>query len=215
MGSPSPGRPRSESARQAILAATAELIEQDGYGHVTMEAISRRAGVSKQTIYRWWPTKAAIILEALNEAATAIAPVPDTGSLDTDLRLFLRRTVAGAAGANTRLLAALMAEAQRDDAFAESFRTGFLALRRQVLREVLERARSRGELATSADLDFLVELVFGTLWYRILVRHQPLNRRFADQLADAVLALCGGGADVAERAARGRRAAKAGRLRNG
>jgi hypothetical protein len=82
-----------------------------------------------------------------------------------------------------------MAEAQRDDAFVESFRTGFLARRRHVLRGLLERGRGRGELAASADLDFLVELVFAAVWYRILVRHQPLNRRFADQLADTLLAL--------------------------
>jgi AcrR family transcriptional regulator len=188
----SPGRPRSESARRAILDATVRLIEQDGYGRVSIEAIARRAGVSKQTVYRWWPTKAAIILEALNEAASAIAPVPDTGSLGTDLRRFVRRTVAGAAAPNARLLAALMAEAQRDEAFAQTFRAGFLAQRRRVLHEVLTYARSRGELATSADLDFLVELVFGMLWYRILARHEPLDRRFADQLTDAVLVLATG-----------------------
>jgi AcrR family transcriptional regulator len=184
-----PGRPRSESARQAILAATTRLIGHDGYGRVTMEAIARDAGVSKQTVYRWWPTKAAIVLEALNEGAAAIAPVTDTGSFSTDLRVFMRRTVAGAAGRNARLLAALMAAAQLDDAFAESFRTGFLARRRQTLRELLEHGRKRDELVTSADLDFLVELAFAALWYRILARNQPLNRRFADQLTDTVLAL--------------------------
>ena len=156
-----------------------------------MEGISRRAGVSKQTLYRWWPTKAAIILEALKEAATVIAPAPETGSLDTDLGLFLRQTVKGAAGTNTRLLAALMAEAQRDDSFAQSFQAEFLAVRRQVLREVLERARSRDEIAAWADIDLVVELVFGALWYRILARHEPLDDRFADRLSQAVLTIVG------------------------
>jgi AcrR family transcriptional regulator len=185
----SPGRPRSESARLAVLAATAKLIEQGGYGNLTMEAIAREAGVSRQTLYRWWPTKAAITLEALNEAAAAIAPAPDTGTLETDLRQFLRRTVAGAAGRNARLLAALMAEAQLDDGFADAFRAQFLARRREVLHDLLDRHRQRGELADTADLDFLVELVFATVWYRILARSRPLNRNFADQLADTLLAL--------------------------
>jgi AcrR family transcriptional regulator len=189
MSNRGPGRPRSEPAREAILAAAVNLVGRDGYGRVTMEAIARDAGVSKQTVYRWWPTKAAIVLEALNEAAAAIAPVADTGSLSTDLRAFLRRTVAGAGGPNARLLAALMAAAQLDDAFAESFRTGFLARRRQALRALLEHGRARDELASTADLDFLVELAFAALWYRILVHHQPLNRRFADQLTDTILAL--------------------------
>ncbi len=82
-----------------------------------------------------------------------------------------------------------MAAAQLDDALAESFREGFLARRRNAPRELLERGRDRGEVATSVDLDFLVELAFAALWYRILVHHQPLNRRFADQLADTMLAL--------------------------
>jgi AcrR family transcriptional regulator len=149
-------------------------------------------GVSKQTVYRWWPAKAAIVLEALNEGASTIAPTTDTGSLSTDLRLFLRRSVTGAGGRNARLLAALMAAAQLDDTFAESFRTGFLARRRQALRELLERGRKRNELARETDLDFLVELAFAALWYRILVDHQPLNRRFADQLTDTLLTLAAG-----------------------
>jgi AcrR family transcriptional regulator len=192
MSSRGPGRPRSESARQAIIGATVHLIGRDGYGRVTMEAIAREAGVSKQTIYRWWPTKAAIVLEALNEGAAVIAPATDTGSISNDLRVFLRRSVAGAGGRNMRLLAALMAAAQLDDVFAESFRTGFLACRRQVLREMLERGRDRDELPASVDLDFLAELVFASLWYRILGHHQPLDRRFADQLTDMVLTLAAG-----------------------
>jgi len=154
-----------------------------------MEAIAREAGVSKQTVYRWWPTKAAIILEGLNEAAAAIAPASDTGSFPADLRRFLRRTVAGAGGESTRLLTALMAAAQLDDTFAESFRDSFLAARRRVLRELLESARERGEMSSSADPDYLAELVFGALWYRMLARNAPLDRRFADELTATVLTL--------------------------
>jgi AcrR family transcriptional regulator len=188
MSTRSPGRPRSEPARQAILVAAVQLVEEGGYGRVTMEGIARSARVSKQTIYRWWPTKAAIILEALNEAAETIAPLPDSGSFDSDLRVFIRRSVTGAER-NARLLAALMAEAQLDEAFAKSFRTEFLARRRQVLRELLERSRRRGELAPAADPDFLVELFFAALWYRILAHNQPLNRPFADHLTDTVVTL--------------------------
>ncbi len=189
MTSRGPGRPRSESARRAILTATTQLIVREGYGRVTMEAIARRAEVSKQTIYRWWPTKAAIVLESLTEGAAEIAPVADTGSLESDLRLFIRRTVDRAGGRNARLLAALMAAAQLDEAFGKSFRGEFLASRRQALHELLERGRERGELAQAADVEFLVELAFAALWYRILARNKPLDRPFADQLTDTMLAL--------------------------
>jgi AcrR family transcriptional regulator len=154
-----------------------------------MEAIARDAGVSKQTVYRWWPTKAAVLLEALNEAASSAAPRPDTGTVQGDLRFLLRRTVAGATKRTRRILAALMAEAQVDDSFGEAFRAGFLAERRRVLAEVLERGRATGELDSAADVDVLVELVFGTLWYRILAQNAPLDRAFADALVETVLRL--------------------------
>lgn len=175
--------------RRAILGAAVRLLAVDGYGHLTTEAIAREAGVSKQTIYRWWPTKAAVVLEALNEAAATIAPEEDSGSLETDLRVLLRRTVGGATDANARMLTGLMAAAQLDHEFAQSFSDGFLARRREVLRAALERGRARGEVGEAVDSDFLVDLAFGTLWYRLLGGHAPLDRRFADQLADTLLAL--------------------------
>lgn len=193
MGTRNPGRPRSEQARRAVLDAAVGLIEESGYGRLTLDGIARRAGVSRQTVYRWWPGKAEIVLEALNDAASAIAPAPDSGSLETDLRTLLRRTIKGATGRNARMLTALMAEAQLDEDFAESFRSGFLARRRRVLRDTLERGRARGEIGDSADLDFLVDLAFGTLWYRILSHHARLDRRFADQLTDTLLALAADG----------------------
>jgi AcrR family transcriptional regulator len=183
-----PGRPRSEQARRAILGAAVRLVEKEGYGALTVEGIARSAGVSKQTVYRWWPSKADVVLEALNEGAERVAPEPDTGALESDLRPFVRRSVTGARR-NADMLAALMAESQLDEDFAASFRSGFLARRRAVLRQLLERARERGELAESADIDFIAEVVFGTLWYRILNRHAPLNQRFADELNSAVLDL--------------------------
>ena len=185
----SPGRPRSEAARQAILIAATGLINEQGYGDVTMEGIARRAGVSKQTIYRWWPTPAAIVLEALNDGASRIAPLTETGSLDHDLRVFVRRSVLGARGKVARLLTALMAEAQRNESFAKAFREGFLAQRRAVLRELLERARFRGQLQRDIDIDLLVEMFFGTLWYRLLAASGPINQRFADDLTNSLLLL--------------------------
>jgi AcrR family transcriptional regulator len=182
-----PGRPRSERIRRAVLAAATALVDESGYGTATMEAIARRAGVSKQTVYRWWPSPAAILLEALNEGAARIAPLVEAGGLDGDLRIFVRRSVLGARGRNARLLTALMAEAQRDASFAESFRNGFLAQRRAVMRELLVRARERGDLSSGVDVDVVVEMFFGTLWYRMLAASGPVNTRFADKLTDALL----------------------------
>jgi AcrR family transcriptional regulator len=191
MSTRSPGRPRSEQARQAVLAAAVRLIEEDGYGSLTIEAIALRAGVSKQTIYRWWSGKADIVLDALEESSSQTATAPDSGSLESDLRVFLRRAIADMAAGNAELLGALLAETQLDSGFAASFRTGFLARRRLPLRELLIRARERGEVASATDIEVLGDLLFGALWYRILSAHAPLDRDFADGLTDALLRLAG------------------------
>ena len=181
------GRPRSRTVQRSVLDAAVALTREVGYAQLTIEAIAGRAGVSKQTIYRWWPGKAPILLEALAGSAAAIAPDPDTGSLESDLREFVRRSVAGAGAGNRDLLTALMAEAQLDEDFAAEFERGFLGVRRRVLSAILERAAARGELRTR-DPGFVAELVFGALWYRMLTRRR-LDRRFADQLTETVLGL--------------------------
>jgi AcrR family transcriptional regulator len=188
-----PGRPRSEAARSAILRAALEIVERSGYAALTMEGIARGAGVSKQTVYRWWPSRAAVVLEALNEGAAKLAPLPDSGDLAEDLRVFLRRSVLGARGRTAGLLVALMAEAQLDEGFASSFRNEFLARRRAVMLELLGHARARGEIDADADLELTAELFFGALWYRLLAASGPLDRGFADGMTDVLLALLGRG----------------------
>ena len=189
MSSRAAGRPRSEKARLAVLGAAVALVGEGGPAGATMDAIARRAGVSKQTVYRWWSSPAEILLEALGEGAAQIAPLEQSGDFERDLRTFVRRSVLGASEPIGRLLAALMAEAQRDPKFGESFRTGFLARRRGVMRELLSGAAERGELRSDADLDFLVELMFAAIWYRLLAASGPLDSRFAGALTDALLTL--------------------------
>jgi AcrR family transcriptional regulator len=187
-----PGRPRSEAARGAVLGAALELVEEGGFGALTMEGIAHRAGVSKQTVYRWWSSKAAILLEALNEGAATIAPLPDAGTLAEELPVFVRRSVLGARGRTARLLVGLMAEAQLDESFATSFQDGFLAQRRGVMAELLGRAQARGEIGAEVDLELVVEVFFGTLWYRLLAKSGPVDRGFADELAEMLLKLLRG-----------------------
>jgi len=163
-----PGRRRSEDSRRAILAAAVELVGEHGYGPLTVEKIAARAGAGKQTIYRWWPTKADVVMEALVEKADLHVPVPDDGSLAADLRAFLEASVAlGRAPQVVAILRALMAEAQLDEGFGARFRDGFIENRRAALRTVLERAAERGELPR-ASVDTLLDVVFGVIWYRVL-----------------------------------------------
>jgi len=179
------GRPRSDEARQAILTAALAEMGERGYAGVTVEGIAARAGVGKQTIYRWWPSKADVVLEAAGVEAEARIGVPDRGSLGADLRGFLAATFRQRD--QQQVVVGLMAQALLDDAFAEKFRERFLFRRRAALRSLFERARERGELGPGEDLELLLDVVFGVLWYRMLIGHAPLTRRAADQLTDLVL----------------------------
>jgi AcrR family transcriptional regulator len=184
----SPGRPRSETSRQAILAAAIELAVEVGYAGLTIEGIAARAGVGKQTIYRWWPSRADVLLEAGAVKADRYVPVADQGSYRADLRAFLRASYAMAGHREfAGLLRALMAEAQLDSDFGERFRVSFLERRRDALAVITGRARERGDLPERPGADTVADIVFGTIWYRILATRRPLDEAWADDLI-AVLA---------------------------
>lgn len=182
---PHTGRRRNPAVRQAVLDATADLLTDSANTAIGVDAIARAAGVSKHTIYRWWPTKGAVLLEAMVERARQEAPAPDTGTLATDLDLFLTATMRTVDDAAT-LLRTVLAEALRDPATAEMLRT-FTAARRRELHAVLARGQARDELAPDADLDLMVEQVYGVLWYRLLFGHAPLTSEVATRLTRALL----------------------------
>jgi len=184
---PHTGRRRNEAARRAILDAALRLLGEAEGDSVTVETIARAAGVGKQTLYRWWPSKGAVLLEALAERAQQAVPAPDHGDLRDDLRAVVAATFAGAqrppVGPALRTLAR---EAARDPQLAVLMRE-FTESRRAALRDVLERGRERGELEPGRDLDLMVDQVYGVFWYRFLLGHGPLDEDTAKALADSLL----------------------------
>lgn len=178
-----PGRPRSEESRRAILDATRQLIALDGFAAVTVEGIAARAGVGKQTIYRWWPTKADVVLEASADEPAFSVPIPDQGSFSADLRTFLRTAFSMAGRHPTAdLLRGLMVEAQLRDDFGERFRSTFLEPRRAAFASLTDRAAHRGDLPAHPHPTVIGEIVFGTLWYRLLGTREALDDRLVDEL---------------------------------
>jgi AcrR family transcriptional regulator len=186
---PQRGRPRSERARQAILEAASELLLARGLSAVSMDAVAERAGVSKATIYRWWPTKETLALDALYTEWAAARPHPrDTGSLRGDL-LSLLRPWARLAGSRPygRVVAALLTEAQTDPVFAAEYRERFVEPRRQQAREIFRRAIERGEIPPDTKVEVALDLLYGPLYHRLLHGHAPLNDRFVREVIDMVL----------------------------
>ena len=170
------------------MAAAVGLLREAGYRAATVDAIAHRAGVGKHTIYRWWPTRAAVLLEGLGDDTERELPLPDTGAVVTDVSTLLRAAFRRLATTDVGdVVRTLMAEAQFDPDFAEHFRNGFVARRRAALRRLLERGVERGELAAGLDLDLVIDLIYGAMWYRLLNQHASLDDVFADALSRAVL----------------------------
>jgi AcrR family transcriptional regulator len=188
--SPQRGRPRSQKAHKAVLDAAAQLLLEHGLSAVSMDAVAQQAGVSKATIYRWWPTKETLALDALYSEWAAVSPAPrDTGSLRGDLlsllRPWSRLAVSRPYGA---VLAALLTEAQADPAFAAEYRQRVVEPRRELARAVLHRAIDRGEIPATTKIEVTLDLLYGPLYHRLLHGHAPLNDRFVRDVIDIVLA---------------------------
>jgi AcrR family transcriptional regulator len=186
---PRRGRPRSEKARQAILEAAAELLLARGLSAVSMDAVAEQAGVSKATIYRWWPTKETLALDALYTEWAAARPSPrDTGSLRGDL-LSLLRPWARLASSRPygRVIAALITEAQTDPVFAAEYRERFVEPRRDQARAIFRRAIERGEIPADTKIDVALDILYGPFYHRLLHGHAPLNDRFVHDVIDTAL----------------------------
>jgi AcrR family transcriptional regulator len=183
-----PGRPRSERAHRAILRAANELLESDGFAAVTVEAIAERAGVSKATIYRWWPNRAAVVMDGFLSIVSSEVPFPHTGQAREDIRIHMRRLADAFGGKMGRTVAALIAEGQADPELAEALRSRWLSVRRKEAREILELGIERGELRDDIDPKVAVDVLYGPIYYRMLVGHAPLDGDFADALADHAFA---------------------------
>lgn len=185
---PARGRPRSELSHEAILDAVLALLEAEGYHAVTIEGVARHAGVGKQTIYRWWKCKAELVLEAYANHAASKIPVPDKGSLQADLEAFLAAAFKRLTDVSGPMMRGLMADAVLDEEFRDVLMSAFISKRHEAVLEILNRGAVRGEIDAQTDLDLACDLIFGPMWYRLLLKHAKLDPRFARQLSSSVIA---------------------------
>jgi AcrR family transcriptional regulator len=188
-GGPAPrrGRPRSEQADRAILAAAAEILAERGIGGMSFEEVAARSGVAKTTIYRRWTSRGALALDAFLADFLRQQPPPDTGTLRGDLlaalRAWIRSVTRTSAGP---VLAGLIAEAQSDPELAAAWRTRVVQRLRDQHKVMLGRAISRGEIPADTDEEVVLDALFGAAYHRLLQGHQPLTDRFARRVVDLV-----------------------------
>ena len=173
---------RDENARLAVLHAADDLLVERGFGGVTVEGIAARAGVAKQTIYRWWPSKVDILLDTLIEDADHQLAIRDSGSAVESTRRYLRALARfltkDPAG---KVLLALIGEAQHDPEMARRFHECYLDPQRRREREMLRLGVKSGELTHDLDIDAALDALCGPILYRALTG-ASIPRTFIDGL---------------------------------
>jgi AcrR family transcriptional regulator len=183
----SPGRARSDASRTAILEATLKLLETTPVQQISIESIAREAGVGKATIYRWWSSKAAVVIEAFLHTHLSHTPMPKVASPREALMRHIHLLIEEYSGWSGRIVSQIMAEGQSDPDVLREFRERFWYGRRAVVREVLEEARSRGEIRNDLDSESQMDLLYAPIYFRLLMRHMPLDKKFADEHCAAIM----------------------------
>lgn len=176
------GRPRNVEAQKSILSASYELLLENGFEAVTVDKIADRAQVSKATIYKWWPNKAAVVMDGFLYAASARLPVPDTGSTFQDIQIHATNLTRFLTSREGTIITELLGEGQFDSGLAEAYRARFFRPRRLEARDLLETGVQRGELKKGLDIDACIDLIYGPIFYRLLVTGDTLDETYVHQL---------------------------------
>jgi len=182
-----PGRPRSEQARQAILRSTSRLLQRTGFAELSIEAIAAHAGVGKATVYRWWPDKGALVVDAFASSAEEELHFSDSGSVYKDMSRQMNQFLTILRSRRGRIVSAVIAGGQSDPGLIQAFRERFLRPRRQEAYRTLRRGMERGELPRNLDLDLLLDVLYGAIYMRFLIRHDQLSEEYIADVCRLVL----------------------------
>ena len=174
------GRPRSEHARKAILDATRKLLTRTSLAQLSIEAIAKKAGVGKTTIYRWWPNKATVAMEAFLEQPGIQNIVPTTATASEAVTRQLDSLIRQLRGQNGRIIAGIIAESQADATVLDLLYEKFLKERVEVLYALIERGQQSGEFNVNMDSDIAIDMLLGPLFLRVLSGEHGIDNNFAE-----------------------------------
>jgi AcrR family transcriptional regulator len=181
------GRPRSPETRAKILKAAYEMLNEVGFMDLTIEGVAARAEVGKPTIYRRWKTKTALAMDAFLEAVNPEIAFPDTGMAKEDFKEQMYKIVKLMNSPRGEVLANVIGCGQADAELIEAFRDNWLTPRREDAKRIWQRGVERGELKEDINVEVAIDALYSPLFYRLLLKHQPLNQNFVDRLVDAVM----------------------------
>jgi AcrR family transcriptional regulator len=180
------GRHRSLEAEASILKAALDLLQRKPMREVTADAIALRAGVSKATIYKWWPNKSMVALDAYLGGMTERVVIPDTGSAEMDFTMQLKSVTAFYKSPLGRLFGEFIAEGQSNPKFLALFRERFLYARRDAARVMWRRGVDRGEIRKEIDGEIVLDLIYGPMIFRLLAGHGSLSDHESEAMVAAV-----------------------------
>jgi AcrR family transcriptional regulator len=183
------GRPPLQAAAShaAIMDAVHALLQKKSVRDLTMEEVARRARVGKPTLYKWWPTKATLVLAMLCERMAPNLEMPTVLTAEESLRFRVRRLIDAFNGPFGKIVAGLIAEGQSEPAILQEFFDRWVSPRRNATIADLRRGRNAGELRSETEPELLNDAIFGAIYYRLLLRSGPLTRRFGEELVEQVL----------------------------
>jgi AcrR family transcriptional regulator len=185
------GRPRDPETREKILKAAYEMLNEVGFMDLTIEGVAARAEVGKPTIYRRWKTKAALAMDAFLEAVNPEITFPDTGSVREDFREQMYKIVKLMNSPRGQVLASVIGCGQSNEELIAAFRDNWLIPRRNEAKKVWQQGVERRELRENIDVEVAIDTLYSPLFYRLLLKHQPLNNEFVDELINlAIGGLC-------------------------
>ena len=182
------GRPRSEASKRAVLDATFELLNTTTVRALTIEAIAQKAGVGKTTIYRWWPSKTAVVIDSFIDVMLAGTPIPVTKTAEEAITKHLALLVKQYSGKLGRVVAETLAEAQFEPKTLADFGRQFFSERREAVRAVIEAGMKSGEFDRKLDVDTALDTIYGAIYFRLFLGHLPLDQEFGKALAKIALA---------------------------
>jgi AcrR family transcriptional regulator len=183
------GRPRGEAAvsHEAIMNAVYGLLEEKPARELTMEAVAKRANVGKPTLYKWWPSKAALIMAMFHERLDQPLEIPVTATAEEAIRARMRRLIRVVNGLFGKVVGELIAEGQSDPEILREFYERHVSLRRASAVAEIERGKAAGEFSADTDAELLVDAIFAPVYYRLLLRFAPLTEKYGNGLIDQVL----------------------------
>jgi AcrR family transcriptional regulator len=179
--------PRSEAvSHEQIIDVVFQLMRERPLDDVSIEEIAQRAGVGKPTIYKWWPNKAALVLDMFKERVVPHFPLDSTATAEEAIRQQAKELVRLLNGTFGKVSAQIIAEGQSDPAVIAGYRKHYVRPRRDLTIPVIERGYATGEFKRRVEPDLLIDMIYGPIYYRLLVRYLPLEQQFIDDLLDHV-----------------------------